>query len=1327
MADPLHYIDTFTDLLRQAICLISQMKHEEYILALKQWQIADSMIQSLASQFDVLGHSYPNGLRGDDNDSVDSAKIREQIDLMVEEFPEENEKSSSWTIFNDTFLMFSDEELETIFRKAFIRSKSKNPNEDKKEEPQLIKQDWSNEICDSNKVLTEEELKISDQALIMMSYSDNSNTYTSSSDTESYHTTMDSNGDLTNQMNYVEASINVKTIQQSTTNSVQQKDVKTSLSREHTLLTSLLEQKSDLTETLPMKTSLHSRKSQQFQIPCNSNESKATRISNTDELNVQNLDSNITHMVQNNDMNNLKIEIVMELDKGMANSINSDSKYKIKISPEHFNNIRVNDMPARVEQTTSSVYVESFSATETICSSYQMNATNQLATSCEDTNFGRQKIITNNVADGHNDTIQVSEKKQINKESILREETPRGFVGESTRICRELREDSNKTKDNKHEKQSHSRSRKHKLKDPDDVKFTSAIPDKIYSRHIETSYRKEEKYYKKRRENTKSLSNEKSSKSTKNNSVCKSLSNPQSLEERNKKSEDGGLIQVDNSTNLGESFKIKEIAQQNIRNEDDDIIVLEEKKGKIKDVKPNHSDENEPAITVMKNDTNTLANNNFFLISNDTPKDKQIKYLILNNNNLFKTLNFDGSKIQTNGNMTNSEQTHQTNFLLLNNDKNGNLLILNKDMKQSNYMFNNNGLYNPCETQYFIINDTSSTFQQQVQVTGNSPSPSKTDCTLNYNPSCDITPQPDQFDTTNAVHSTDLLNNCTETYDHELTRDKILENAKDRLMLSQEPVSEAKDSSKDLIQNKENILIVNNQLNEDQFKFDSNDSGAPMIRLDDSIYSLNEKISNELKMGGKCSEIPQIYFINDLDSPLSSDYCVDSDVKDAPPSSEMELLNYDSTDFKNDNSQTVANSDTSLVFEDSITQNSAQSNEKYNLVPTFKPNGTIDNTSISQVKLTTLSQPEQNTDNKPKPVPAKTKLTPLKQNSSLFLKHLKSKLEKQKPVSKNQILNKTSSNYLHKNAPIVKKVKYDDMDSVLTNDPVENASKILALCMKKESEAQQKSLACHICSMVFCDEIVLNKHVEEHSTLGKFTCTVCKKVFNNMKTLKTHSRIHTGEKPFRCSVCGKSFSQRGILSSHLAVHAGVKPHVCKQCGHAFTQKSQLRLHEMRHGNIRHFACNVCPFKFTTKSDLQRHQRSHEGVKPFRCEYCDKTFTRQIILKEHLNRHKGVQPYSCSHCDKTFFDAQSLNKHRLSHKISESTSPSSGIKTMNGKTTDTSHSKTMNGRINDSTSSIKTLNRRIIGSEPKMLNGRIDPFSSNSVKILNGSKLFGGIG
>jgi hypothetical protein len=46
-------------------------------------------------------------LREDDNDSVDSAKIREQIDLMVEEFPEENEKSSSWTIFNDTFLMFS--------------------------------------------------------------------------------------------------------------------------------------------------------------------------------------------------------------------------------------------------------------------------------------------------------------------------------------------------------------------------------------------------------------------------------------------------------------------------------------------------------------------------------------------------------------------------------------------------------------------------------------------------------------------------------------------------------------------------------------------------------------------------------------------------------------------------------------------------------------------------------------------------------------------------------------------------------------------------------------------------------------------------------------------------------------------------------------------------------------------------------------------------------------------------------------------------------------------------------------------------------------------
>ncbi|KAL1465219.1 hypothetical protein WDU94_004806 [Cyamophila willieti] len=1293
------------------------MKHEEYILALKQWQIADSMVQSLANQFDVLGHSYTNdsGLRGDDNDSVDSAKIREQIDLMVEEFPEENEKSSSWTIFNDTFLMFSDEELETIFRKAFIRSKSKNPTEDKKEEPQMTKQDWSNQICDRNKGLNEEVMKSTEQALIMMSYSDNSNTYTSSSDTECYHTTMDSNGDLTSQMNYVETSVNVKSIQQSST--VQQKDVKTSLSKEHTLLTSLLEQKSDPTQTLPLKTTPLSRKSQLFQIPCNSNGSKATLVNNTDELNVQTLDSNYTHMVQNNDMNNFKIEIVMELDKGMANSINSDSKYKIKISPEHFNNIRVNDIPARVEQTTSSVYVESFSATETTCSSYQMKTTNQLSTSSEENQYSRQNIITNNVTD-------------INKDNLFSEELRRRSIEESNRICNDLKKDADRSKQSKHDKPSHSRSRKHKLKDLDNVKFTSAIPDKIYSRHTETSYRKEEKYYKKKRESTKSLSNEKSSKSIMNSSLSKIISNPQSIEERHIQPEDkGNESQLDNSTNPSESFKIKETAEQS-RNEDDDIIVLEEKKSTIQDIKPNHSDENEPLIAVMKNDTNNLGNNNFFLISNDSPKDKQIKYLILNNNNLFKTLNFDGAKTQTNGNMSNSEQTHQTNFLLLNNDKNGNLLILNKDVKQSNFVFNNNSLFNPCETQYFIINDASTTFQQQVQVTDNSPTTSKQDCTMSYANSCD-TPQPDQLDTTNEVHSTDLLNNCTESYDPELTCDKNLDNATDRLMLSQEPLSDVKDSSKDLIQNKENILIVNNHLNEDQFKFDSNDSGA-QIRLDDSMYSLNEKISNELKMGGKCSEIPQIYFINDLDSPLSSDYCVESDIKDAPSSSEMALLNYDNADLKDDkSSQIVSPSDTSILFEDTAKLNTTQSNENYNLIPTFKPNGMADNTSIPQMKLTTMSRSEQfisqksdikPLDAKPKPVPAKSKLTPLKQSSSSFLKHLKSKLEKQKPVSKNQILNKTPSNYLHKNAPIVKKVKYDDMDSVLTNDPVENASKILALCMKKESEAQQKSLACHICSMVFCDEIVLNKHVEEHSTLGKFTCTVCKKVFNNMKTLKTHSRIHTGEKPFRCSVCGKSFSQRGILSSHLAVHAGVKPHVCKQCGHAFTQKSQLRLHEMRHGNIRHFACNVCPFKFTTKSDLQRHQRSHEGVKPFRCEYCDKTFTRQIILKEHMNRHKGVQPYSCSHCDKTFFDAQSLNKHRLSHKISGSTSPSS-IKTMNGRINDPTTSngvKTLNGRVDPTNSiSVKTMNGRIndptTSNGVKTLNGRVDPTNSISSK------------
>lgn len=1005
--------------------------------------------------------------------------------------------------------LFSDEELESIFRKAFIRSKSKNPTELKPTESQLIKQqDWSNQSCDISKAETPE------QAVIMMSFSDNSNTYNSTSDSLSDNQSLDSTGDLTSRVNAnsFETSVNITTIQQSSTNvSIPQRELKTSLSKEHSVLTSLLEQRAEnVAKNSTFKTTSSTNKSQHCESPFISN-GGVSSTTNRDDMNSNySPGSNITHFSQSNDMNNFKIEIVMELDKGMANGIHSDSKYKIKIGPEHFNNLCGSDFPKRSENS-SPLFLESFRASETVSSSYQIKTTNHSSTNCDSNQFVRHNNVFDKITSSDDDGI-MGDVKSIVKKDIKRyqsiKEVPKKNIPNNKKHYSKSKQD---------------RSRKHSMsKMDDDVKFTSAIPSKQYSGNKEQTGKKQERYKDKCKKKIKAdhVLGEKQLDSNETH-----FASTQMDELKTKTLLDQNMQKVPQDTNTGnENCNITEIPEKTkeMDETDDDIVVLEEKRTNMQHVKHDTlSIDNETPIHT----NNTLANN-FFLISNDLSKDKQnVKYLILNNNNLFKTLNFDGAnKTQTNTSM--SKDNRQPNLLLINNEKNGNLYILNKEpLKQpNNFVLNNNSVYNPCETQYFIINDTTANIQTKIADFSQNKSGTSLENTISFTNSCDnsqiVNPLPPEQIKIAMDTPVDIQDDsCERNYDN---CDKSMEHV-EMPLLSQEPASD--DNNKDLIQNKENILVLNNHLDEEHFKFDSNDSSV-QIRLDDSVYYLNEKISNELKMGGggKCSEIPQIYFINDLETPMSvsNEFCVDANEKDATnhctssdQTNQMELLNYSDKchSFSSDLNPVVNNND--------INSNIAQLNDKY-VLPLLKPNANDslkdDKMNLPEVKAiltsTETDKPSLKEALKIKSV-SKSKLTSLRQNSSSFLKHLKSKLDKQKPVSKNQILNKAPSNYLNKNAPVVKKVKLDDMESVLTNDPVENASKILALCMKRESETQQKSLTCHICSMVFCDDNILKKHVEEHNTLGKFTCTVCKKVFNNTKTLKTHSRIHTGEKPFR--------------------------------------------------------------------------------------------------------------------------------------------------------------------------------------------------------------------
>ena len=213
--------------------------------------------------------------------------------------------------------------------------------------------------------------------------------------------------------------------------------------------------------------------------------------------------------------------------------------------------------------------------------------------------------------------------------------------------------------------------------------------------------------------------------------------------------------------------------------------------------------------------------------------------------------------------------------------------------------------------------------------------------------------------------------------------------------------------------------------------------------------------------------------------------------------------------------------------------------------------------------------------------------------------------------------------------------------------------------IKQNTEKNEKSFRCNICSKLLLSKASFNQHLRFHDAENPFKCNYCNKLCSSGANLIQHMRCHTGEKPFECEYCNKFFASKSNLKQHMRSHTGEKPFKCNYCNKVFASSSNLNRHIANHDGKKKFKCLHCNKLLSSKASLNQHTRIHTGEKPFKCNYCIKAFSAKSTLVSHLKKHKEKKTFECKDCNKLFSWRSSLERHMKTH-VSEHSSKKRSI-------------------------------------------------------------------
>lgn len=221
--------------------------------------------------------------------------------------------------------------------------------------------------------------------------------------------------------------------------------------------------------------------------------------------------------------------------------------------------------------------------------------------------------------------------------------------------------------------------------------------------------------------------------------------------------------------------------------------------------------------------------------------------------------------------------------------------------------------------------------------------------------------------------------------------------------------------------------------------------------------------------------------------------------------------------------------------------------------------------------------------------------------------------------------------------------------------------------LEEHSAAEHKDRSdCKFCKncnrYVKCNEIPLEKHMEECQGRIPFKCPECSKEFQYESSLKCHVVSHYPDQPklFSCTQCDYKSNYKANLKKHVRhIHEnrGERNVKCTECDKLFYSEDNMKRHLKLHSEAKPFKCDWegCDKSFKTSSGLKFHILSHQTDRPFPCEIdgCSKSFKSLRALGLHLNETHQQAPknYKCEEegCDMAFYKKCHLDRHVDAHK------------------------------------------------------------------------------